>query len=112
MASPTDYIQVVTTTENREDAQRIARTLVEQRLAACVQILGPITSTYWWKEAVEIAEEWLCLIKSREDRYRELEQTIRDLHPYEVPEILAMPVLAGNPSYLQWLTNELRAEEE
>ena len=59
----TDYIQVVTTTEKKEDAQKIARSVVERRLAGCVQIIGPITSTYRWKEAIETAEEWMCIIK-------------------------------------------------
>jgi len=101
-------IQVVTTTASREDAERIARALVEERLAACVQVLGPITSTYRWQGAIETGQEWLCLVKSREDLYADLEAAIRRLHPYEVPEILALPVLAGNPAYLAWLDAELR----
>ncbi|NTW07811.1 MAG: divalent-cation tolerance protein CutA, partial [Syntrophaceae bacterium] len=70
------YIQVTTTTETREEAQKIARCLVEQKLAACAQISGPITSTYRWKGKVETAEEWLCLIKTQESLYSELEKTI------------------------------------
>ena len=93
-----DYIQVVTTTERREDAERIARELVESRLAACVQIVGPITSTYRWQGKIEMAEEWQCWTKSRRDLYDAIEQAIRRLHPYEVPEILAVPVLAGSAS--------------
>ena len=64
-----DYIQVVTTTEHREDADRIARTLVEERLAACVQVVGPISSTYRWRGAIETAQEWQCWAKSRRDLY-------------------------------------------
>jgi periplasmic divalent cation tolerance protein len=102
----TDYIQVVTTTEHREDAERIARSLVEERLAACVQVTGPITSTYRWHGRIETAQEWQCWAKSRRDLYERIEQTIRRLHPYEVPEILAMPILAGSPGYLAWLEKE------
>jgi periplasmic divalent cation tolerance protein len=101
------FIQVLTTVESKKDAQRIAQAVVEKRLAGCVQVIGPITSTYWWQGNVETAEEWLCVIKSREDLYKELERAIRDVHPYEVPEILAMPVQAGSSSYLAWLDNEL-----
>ena len=106
-----DYIQVVTTTEHREDAERIARTLVEERLAACVQVVGPISSTYRWRGAIETAQEWQCWAKSRRDLYDEIEKTIRRIHPYEVPEILAMPVLAGNASYLKWLDTEVTGDE-
>ena len=102
-----DYIQVLTTTETREQAQSIARSVVERRLAACVQVIGPITSTYWWKEHVETAEEWLCLAKSRQDLYEPLERAIREAHPYDVPEILAVPVVAGSRSYLEWLNDAL-----
>ena len=106
----TDFIQVVTTTGSREDADRIARALVEKRLAGCVQVLGPISSTYRWEGEIESAEEWLCLIKSSSDRYPDLERAILELHPYDVPEILATPVAAGSAAYLQWLADELRAE--
>jgi len=102
-----DYVQVITTTELREDADRIAQALVGERLAACVQVLGPITSTYRWKGQIETAEEWQCWIKTRRELYDQLEQAIRRLHPYEVPEILAVPVLAGSPPYLAWLDGEV-----
>jgi periplasmic divalent cation tolerance protein len=102
-----EYIEEVTTTEHREDAERIAQSLVEQRLAACVQIVGPISSTYRWQDAIETAEEWQCWAKTRRELYGQVEQAIRQLHPYEVPEILAIPVLAGSESYLAWLDAEL-----
>jgi periplasmic divalent cation tolerance protein len=103
----TKNIQVITTTETRAYAQAIADTVVAKRLTACVQIIGPITSTYWWQGEIETAEEWLCLIKTRRDLYEELEQAIREVHPYDVPEILAVPVVAGSQSYLDWLDHEL-----
>ena len=101
-----DYIQVSTTTENREDAAKIARAAVEKRLAACAQIMGPISSTYRWKEKIQEEEEWLCLMKTREGLYEGLEKVIRDLHPYEEPEIVAVPIVAGSQGYLDWLGAE------
>jgi periplasmic divalent cation tolerance protein len=105
-----EYIQVVTTTERREDADRIARMLVDERLAACVQVVGPISSTYRWQGTIETAQEWQCWVKSRRDLYGQIEQAIRRIHPYEVPEILAVPVLEGSASYLAWLDGEVRGE--
>jgi periplasmic divalent cation tolerance protein len=105
----TECIQVVTTTDSRENAEQIARGLVERRLAACAQVAGPITSTYWWKGTVQAAQEWMCLVKSRRDLFPQIEQAIRELHPYQVPEILAIPVAAGSASYLDWLSGELIA---
>lgn len=102
------YIQVTTTTETKEQAQIIARHLVDKKLAACVQILGPITSTYRWKGKVEIAEEWLCLIKTREELYSEVEKAIKILHSYETPEIIAIPIVQGTPGYLNWLEEETK----
>jgi periplasmic divalent cation tolerance protein len=86
-----EYIQILTTTEKREDAQKIAQILVQKRLASCVQAIGSISSTYWWKNRIETAEEWLCLIKSEKGLYRELEKTIKEIHPYETPEIISLP---------------------
>jgi periplasmic divalent cation tolerance protein len=103
----TDFIQVVTTTETEEDASRIARTLVEARLAACVQVLGPIASTYWWKGQVETSREWQCVAKSRRDLFEKIQESICRVHPYEVPEILATAVIAGSQAYLKWLEEEV-----
>ncbi len=101
------YIQVITTTATREDATRIARALVEQQLAGCVQIVGPITSIYRWEGAIEEAEEFLLIVKTRQSLYTTIEATINALHPYDVPEVLAVPVAGGSQSYLDWLKNEL-----
>jgi periplasmic divalent cation tolerance protein len=105
-----EYIQVFTTTEKKEDAEKIAKAIVEKRLAGCIQIVGPITSTYWWKGDVETAEEWLLFIKSRKNLYDELERAIKEIHPYETPEIIAMPIVVGSKDYLEWLENELKKE--
>jgi periplasmic divalent cation tolerance protein len=106
------FIQVMTATDKREDAERIARSLVEMRLAGCVQIVGPVTSIYRWKGKIETAGEWLCLIKSREDHFGAIEEAIRSLHPYETPEIIALPIAAGSRNYLDWLRNELASSCE
>jgi periplasmic divalent cation tolerance protein len=105
-----EYIQVFTTTEKREHAEKIARALVEKRLAGCVQIVGPVVSTYWWKGKVEIAEEWLCFIKSEKSLFNELEKAIKEVHPYETPEIIAIPIVEGSKNYLEWLKRELKLE--
>jgi periplasmic divalent cation tolerance protein len=88
----TDYIQVYTTLESKEDAKKISKGVVEKRLAACAQIMGPIESTYWWEGKIEASIEWLCVMKSRSELYEALEKTIKEIHPYDVPEILAVPV--------------------
>ncbi|MGO8747303.1 MAG: divalent-cation tolerance protein CutA [Thermoguttaceae bacterium] len=102
------YIQVLTTTGRNDDAERIATMLVDERLAACVQVLGPIGSTYRWKNEIENAQEWLCLIKTRMDLYAEVEKAIRAAHPYEEPEIVAVPIVTGSASYLAWIEKEVR----
>jgi periplasmic divalent cation tolerance protein len=103
-----DLIQVVTTTASKDEAERIARTLLEKRLAACVQIIGPIESLYWWQGTINKSEEWMCLAKSKLGLLSQIEGTIKALHSYEVPEILALPVVAGSERYLQWLRGELQ----
>ena len=101
------FIQVITTTAQREDAEKIAEVLVEKRLAACVQIIGPIRSIYRWKGNIEREKEWQCLIKTRRDLFDEVEQAIRAIHPYETPEIIALPIIKGSTDYLAWLQEEL-----
>jgi periplasmic divalent cation tolerance protein len=101
------YIQVITTTEKRQDADKIAGILVDRKLAGCAQILGPVTSIYRWKGQVETAEEWQCIIKSRHDLYGDIEKVIKSVHPYEVPEIIVVPLIAGSKDYLEWLDSTL-----
>jgi periplasmic divalent cation tolerance protein len=103
-----EYIQVFTTTEKKEDAEKIATVLVEKRLAGCIQIVGPIVSTYWWKGNLETAGEWLCFIKSKKTLYDELEKAIKEVHPYETPEIIAVPIISGSKDYLGRLNSELK----
>jgi periplasmic divalent cation tolerance protein len=101
------YLQVTTTAGTKDDACQIARALVEQRLAGCVQIVGPITSTYWWKGEIVEDEEYLCVIKTRQNLFTTVEAAIKAVHPYAVPEILATEVTAGSQNYLDWLGGAL-----
>jgi periplasmic divalent cation tolerance protein len=101
-------VQTVTTTASRADARRIARALVDRRLAACVQIVGPVESTYRWQGKVTTAREWLCLIKTTQARYRQLAAAVEALHPYDTPEIIAVPIAAGSRRYLDWLASSVR----
>ena len=98
-----EIIQVVTTTGSRADAERIGRELIERRLAACVQIDGPIASIYRWQGAIESADEWRLSIKSLGSLFPQLEAAVRALHPYETPEILATAFVGVSEAYRQWL---------
>jgi periplasmic divalent cation tolerance protein len=102
------YIQVFITIDSEDNAKKLQQALVEQRAAACVQVLGPISSVYWWEGKIEDTKEWICLAKTEAQQYSRLESLVRENHPYGVPEILAMPVLTGNREYLDWLKAETR----
>lgn len=103
-----EYIQVVTTVNSKELAEKITSRLMEKRLAACVQVTSPITSVYRWKGKIETAEEWFCVIKTRRRLYREVEENIKALHPYEVPEIVAFPIISGSSDYLGWIGDSVK----
>ena len=101
------YVQVISTTATKEDAMAIAQGLVELRLAACVQIAGPITSYYRWDGQITTGEEWQITAKTKAAFYNEVENAISHLHKYDVPEIIAVPVLDGSANYIRWLEHEL-----
>lgn len=103
-----EYVQITTTTDSRELAVQIAEKLVGEKIAACLQILGPITSIYRWKGKIENTEEWYCVIKTRKNLYQKVEEAIKALHPYEVPEIIALPISEGSKDYLDWITQVVR----
>jgi periplasmic divalent cation tolerance protein len=98
-----ERVVALSTVGTAEDAERIARALVERRLAACVNVVPGLLSIYRWKGAVESAEERLLVIKTRADRLAALREALVSLHPYEVPELLTLPVEEGHPPYLAWL---------
>jgi periplasmic divalent cation tolerance protein len=102
------YCQVLTTIGSREDADALAHSAVRARLAACAQVVGPISSTFWWDGEVATAEEWLILYKTPTDRTEALQAHILRHHSYEVPEVIHTPVTGGHPAYLAWLTTQTR----
>jgi periplasmic divalent cation tolerance protein len=102
-----EHLQVLTTAGSEAEAAAIAAGLVELRLAACVQVIGPIASTFRWQGEVEAAREWQCLVKTTAERFDEVAETIRMLHSYEEPEIIATPILAGSPGYLAWIDDNV-----
>jgi len=102
----TDFLEVHTTIDSQDAAQKIAETIVAKRLAACVHVSGPIKSTYWWQGKLEQAEEWVCTAKTRTELYDELEQAIREAHSYDVPEIVAVSIVVGSKSYLDWICSQ------
>jgi periplasmic divalent cation tolerance protein len=106
--TPADVCLVITNMPDRDSAARLAHALVEKRLAACVNILAPCRSVYRWKGQTEDGEEHPLLIKSTSARYPELEAAIRAAHPYELPEIIAVPLAGGLPGYLEWVDTETR----
>lgn len=102
---------VLTNLPDRETAERIARSLIDKRLAACVNILAPCSSHYPWNGSVQQDEEHPMLIKTTEARYPALEAAIKAMHPYELPEIIAVPIECGLPGYLSWVEKETGGEE-
>lgn len=100
------FVQISTTTGNKKQAEEIARRLVKAHLAACVQVIGPIESVYRWKGKIESTKEWLCLIKAKGLNFKKIEKEIKRLHSYEVPEIVAIPIIKGSGEYLSWMEGD------
>ena len=105
---PTNLQIVLCTVPDQQTGERIASSLVSDQLAACVNIVPGITSVYRWKGAVEQDREALLLIKTRQDSWQSLEARIRELHPYELPEIIAVPIHTGQKDYIEWITSCLK----
>ena len=103
----TEYVQLTTTTGKRQDAEQIASELVSRRLAACVQVTGPVVSTFRWQGKIETAEEWTCTIKTIGARLPDIRKLFQEIHPYEVPEVIAIPIIDGGPDYLKWLEEQV-----
>lgn len=98
-----DFVLIVTTCDQRAPLEAMARELVERNLAACVQLGGPVSSTYRWQGQIEQANEWQLAAKATLERREEVFRLIKSLHPYEVPELIAMPFAAGSADYAAWL---------
>jgi periplasmic divalent cation tolerance protein len=103
----TDKRIVLSTTGSREEGEKIAHALVERRLAACVNLVGPIASVYRWQERVERAEEFLLIIKTTAESFPDVRDAIQELHSYELPECIALPIEAGSAEYLDWISDSL-----
>lgn len=95
--------QVTTTLPDQAAAEQLGATLVQERLAACAQVVGPISSVYWWQGRVERSGEWYCHLKTTRARLRAIERRLRELHPYELPELVAVPLVDGDQRYLKWI---------
>ncbi len=102
-----NYIVVYVTVPSAIEGEKLASLLVAERLAACVNRVGPVQSTYWWQGRVEREEEHLLIIKTREDLFDRLKTRVQELHSYTVPEVIALPILKGSESYLHWMEEEL-----
>ncbi len=101
------FIMVYVTCASKAEAEKIAQTLLGEHLIACANILGPVSSHFYWKEKIDSAEEFLMIMKSRVDLFAALEQRVRALHSYEVPEILAVPIVEGSSGYFDWMNSVL-----
>jgi len=104
------FIQVVTTTDSKKKAYDLSQIILQERLAACVQIEGPITSRYHWKGKIEETEEWRCVIKTRCHLFDKVATVIRDNHSYDVPEIIAFQISNSDVPYQQWLDEEIQQD--
>lgn len=104
-----EVLLVLSTFPDATTARRIGRELVEQHCAACANILPQVESIYWWEKKIENAHETLLLLKTTADRYAALESTLKQLHPYDVPEIIAFPIAEGLPDYLRWVVEHCTA---
>ena len=104
----TEAIQVTTTTAERKDAEALAKAVLDKRLGACVQISGPIDSSYWWNNRLETAREWTLTIKTRRDLYKPLEKLLLELHPYDQPEIIGTALIEISGGYKKWLNEQVQ----
>ncbi len=108
----TDYVIVIVTTPNVIEARKISKILVEEKLAACCNIVEKVNSIYFWQNNVVDDFESLIIIKTRKDLFHELEARVKELHKYTVPEIIAIPIIAGSNSYLDWINDTVKQVEK
>lgn len=104
-------IMVFMTTATKQEAQKIVRSLLDKHFIACANIIGPVDSEFWWQGKIDKAKEFLVLMKSDEKLFEKLSKTIKDIHSYEIPEILALPIVRGWAPYLEWLNSTLSPAE-
>ena len=104
----TDYINDFVTTKDKAEAEKISLALLQEKLIACANLISPVKSCFFWLGKIDSAEECLVIMKSRASLFGELEKRVRALHSYEVPEVLALPIVAGSEGYLSWMSSVLR----
>jgi len=102
------YIVLFTTASNSEEAHKIAKVLLSQRKAACVNIVPGISSLFWWQDKLDSAQESLLIIKTKASLLNQIVTLVKEIHSYEVPEIIALPIIGGNQDYLEWIDKEVK----
>ena len=103
-----DEIVVLITVGTEEEAQRIARALLEQRKAACVNIIPGVSSLFWWKGELDSAQESLLVVKTKKSVLNEVTRLVKEIHSYDIPEVIAVPIVGGNQDYLEWIGEEVK----
>lgn len=105
-----EYTLIMVTTSSREEAEKIATTLLERKLIACANILGPVSSRFWWQGKIDSAEEYMIFMKTKRELFDQVADNVKQLHSYEVPEIIALPIVEGAKPYLEWINSNLTGE--
>jgi periplasmic divalent cation tolerance protein len=106
------HIIVLVTAPNKEEAEKIAHSLLNERLIACANIIGPVHSLFWWQGKIDKAQEHLILMKTRKDLFSKLSEKVKSLHSYQVPEIIAIPIVEGFKPYMEWLESSLKINDD
>jgi periplasmic divalent cation tolerance protein len=102
------YIVLFTTASNSEEAHKIAKVLLSQRKAACVNIVSGISSLFWWQDKLDSSQESLLIVKTKASLLNQIVTLVKEIHSYEVPEIIALPIIGGNQDYLEWIDKEVK----
>jgi len=106
------YIVVIISTPNKEEAAKIVHSLLNERLIACANIVGPVSSVFWWQGKIDEENEFLVLMKSHKNIFERISERVMEIHSYDVPEIIALPIIEGSQSYLDWLETSLQPVSE
>jgi periplasmic divalent cation tolerance protein len=106
------YTLIIVTASSKSEAEKIVRTLLEERLIACANIIGPVHSLFWWQGKIDEAQEHLILMKTRKDLFNKLADKVKAIHSYQIPEIIAMPIVEGFKPYMEWLESSLKINDD
>ena len=104
----TDFIIVLVTTKDKVEAEKISQTLLSEKLIACANIISPVASCFWWQGKVDRTDECLIIMKTRKSLFGEVQLRVKELHSYDAPEVLALPIVDGSEAYLSWMGSVLR----